>query len=313
MKVVYSPENLQHNPTFEVYDGVQETYPEVGERVEVIRRDLAAAGYEIIPPRDFNGSLISAVHTQRYINYLRNQSESITDGQRFGSNYIMDSYTPITHGTYPAARIAANVALTAVQEVTEGNQAYGLCRPPGHHAESQRMGGYCYFNNAAIAADKLAEKSPVAILDIDYHHGNGTQEIFYDRKDVLYVSLHADPDQKFPYISGWPEETGRGEGIGYNLNLPLPLDTKLDDYLDTLSKGIERVSQFDPKYLVVSLGFDTYKKDPIAGFDLDIEDYAEIGKEIRSLEVPTVLIQEGGYYVPDLGKAALSFLSGFSG
>jgi acetoin utilization deacetylase AcuC-like enzyme len=173
------------------------------------------------------------------------------------------------------------------------------------------MGGYCYFNNAAIAAAELANDERVAILDIDFHHGNGTQEIFYDRSDVLYVSLHADPDKYFPYIRGREDETGRGAGEGYNLNLPLAKDTDINTYLQKLAVGLDRTADFDPDYLVLSLGFDTYKNDPIAGFNIDINDYSAIGKAIRSAELPTVIIQEGGYCVPDLGKIALSFLSGF--
>ena len=311
MKIVYSPEHLLHAPEHEIYDGEQEPYAEKPKRIEDIKIALERNGYQIIPPRDFDDSLVESIHFQRYVEYLQKQSATVVVGQRFASNYIMDSYTPITNGTYQAARTAANVALTTMEEVVNGSPAYGLCRPPGHHAEPQRMGGYCYFNNAAIAAAELARKSRVAILDIDFHHGNGTQEIFYDRSDVLYISLHATPDIAFPYFSVRAEEIGRGEGADYNLNLPLPKETGVDDYLETLQQGIERISQYEPEYVVLSLGYDTYCHDPIAGFELEVEDYARIGLSIGAIEVPIVLIQEGGYHASDLGSLALSFLDGF--
>jgi acetoin utilization deacetylase AcuC-like enzyme len=318
MKVVYSPEHLAHDPEYEVYDGVQEAYAEKSARIEVIKSDLETEGYEIIPPKEFDEVLINSVHFKRYINYIKAQSDAVPvanedepQPQRHTSNYIMDLYTPVTNGTFRAAQVATNIALTTMQEVVDGGEAYGLCRPPGHHAEPGRMGGYCYFNNAAIAAAELAKDTRVAILDIDFHHGNGTQEIFYDRRDVLYVSLHANPDEQFPYFSGRRDEIGRGAGEGYNLNLPLAQDTDVNAYLRSLAIGLDRVSDFDPDYLVLSLGFDTYRHDQIAGFDIDIDDYSKIGKAIRSAELPTILIQEGGYCVPDLGKLALSFLAGF--
>ncbi|EKD86283.1 MAG: Histone deacetylase superfamily protein [uncultured bacterium] len=172
------------------------------------------------------------------------------------------------------------------------------------------MSGYCYFNNAAIAADCLSGHGKIAILDIDFHHGNGTQDIFYERSDVLYVSIHADPHDKFPYISGFSDESGKGKGIGFNKNYPLALGTKDQEYLKVLMRALKDVEEFKPRYLVVSLGFDTYEKDPIGGFKITPGFYKEIARNIKGLELPTLLIQEGGYNVEDLGKLSYLFLQG---
>jgi acetoin utilization deacetylase AcuC-like enzyme len=225
----------------------------------------------------------------------------------------MDTYTPIASKTYEAARSAVDVTLTGAKYLLGGEQiVYALCRPPGHHAEYKTMGGYCYFNNAAIAANYLSKHGGVAILDIDFHHGNGTQQIFYYRPDILYVSLHADPHEKFPYSSGFANEQGAGEGFGFNRNYPLPLGTTNEQYLGVLLKALRDVQTFNPKFLIVSAGFDTYEKDPIGGFKLTIPFYQTIGKEIANLHLPTIIVQEGGYYIEDLGRIALSFLKGIT-
>jgi len=232
--------------------------------------------------------------------------------QVFPSYFIRDTYAPITHGTYEAARDAVNCALTGAQLLlNEERLVYGLCRPPGHHAEYFAIGGYCYFNNAAAAAEYLSHHGAVAILDIDFHHGNGTQNIFYTRDDVFYVSLHADPNKKYPYVAGFAEETGIEKGRGYNRNYPLPLTTSETMYRKTLVKAIQTIRDFDPSFLIVSGGFDTYIKDPIGGLNLTVPFYEIIGKDINSLHLPTLIIQEGGYFVKDLREIACSFLKGF--
>jgi acetoin utilization deacetylase AcuC-like enzyme len=225
----------------------------------------------------------------------------------------MDTYTPITSGTFSAAKSSVDVALTGAARVLGGERVvYSLCRPPGHHAEYKVMGGYCYFNNAAIAANYLSKHGKVAILDIDFHHGNGTQALFYDREDVLYVSLHADPRVRFPYSSGFAEETGDGKGQGFTKNYPMLLGTTNTQYLHSLRNALSDVQSFHPDFLVVSVGFDTSEHDPIGGFKLTTPFYQTIGREISSLELPTLLIQEGGYAVSELGHMACSFLSGFA-
>src|SRR5207249_4149140 len=210
-----------------------------------------------------------------------------------------------------------DVAITVAERVTGGERlAYGLCRPPGHHAARGMLGGYCYFNNAAIVAEWLRRQGgarKVAILDIDYHHGNGTQQIFWERGDVLYVSLHADPARAFPYFSGHADETGAGAGKGRNRNFPLPAGTRITPYAAALEDACAIIAEFDPDApLVVSLGFDTYERDPIADLGLRTDDYARVGSMIAALGRPTVLLQEGGYAIDAIGANAVSFLSGFS-
>jgi acetoin utilization deacetylase AcuC-like enzyme len=217
--------------------------------------------------------------------------------------------------TYNAARYSAGLAVAAAESVLSGKQriVYALCRPPGHHAENDGMMGYCYFNNAAFAADRLSRNGKkVAILDIDYHHGNGTQQLFYDRGDVLYVSLHADPSVAFPYGSGFSDERGVHEGLGYTRNFPLPKTATSQQYTRTLQRAIRVINKFKPDFLVLSLGFDTYLHDPIGNLGLVEKDYASIGRQVaRNIKLPTIIIQEGGYNVGALGKLSASFLQGY--
>lgn len=335
MKVIYSPEHLNHNPQSEVYDGALYPISEHPERAEQIMQGLHTAGHEIVAPVQIDLESITAVHTPRYVEYIRRQSAAImasqieqewTDGdggvhtrtrsQRHASNFIMDSYTPLVNGTYGAAVTSASVAASAADRlIADAETTYALCRPPGHHAERQRMGGYCFFNNVAIAAQKLSESGSVAVLDIDFHHGNGTQGIFYDRGDVLFVSLHANPDRQFPYLTGWSDEQGVGDGRLCNANFPIDDGINGHEYDGLLAEALDRVVDFKPDFLAVSVGYDTYKLDPIAGakadFRIDVTDFATMGSAIRSLDIPTMLVQEGGYYVPDLGKLAATFVRGF--
>ena len=232
--------------------------------------------------------------------------------------YLFDTATPIVAGTWGAALAAADVALTAAERVVGGAQlAYGLCRPPGHHAARGMLGGYCYFNNAAIAAEWLRRDGGahrVAILDIDYHHGNGTQQIFWERGDVLYLSLHADPARAYPYYSGYASETGGGDGSGRNRNWPLAAHTALDGYATALAESLSLVTIFAPDApLVISAGFDTFESDPIGDLALHTPDYGEIGRMIAALGMPMIVLQEGGYAVEALGANALALLNGLRG
>lgn len=234
--------------------------------------------------------------------------------QIMASHFIMDTYTPLTKGTYKAALAAVDVALSGAHELLKGvKPVYCLCRPPGDHAEYKTMGGYCYFNNAALAATQLAAKGKVAILDIDFHHGSGTQSIFYDRSDILYVSIHVDPRVRFPYSSGFANEKGAGEGLGYNYNFPLKLGTSNEEYHKVLEKSLRVIKKYRPEFLVVSCGFDTHKDDPIGGFKLTTPYYKEIAHEISTLNLPTLLVQEGSYNTTTIGEIAYNFLSGFLG
>lgn len=226
--------------------------------------------------------------------------------------YCFDTATPIVGGTAAAARAAVDIALTAADRVLAGAPlAYALCRPPGHHAGRNLIGGYCYFNNAAIVAEWLVSRgaSRVAILDVDFHHGNGTQQIFWQRPDVFYASLHGDPGGIYPYFSGYATEVGGDRAVGTTINLPLPPGTDGDGYLTALDVALDAITDFDPDApVVVSLGFDTYHADPIANLALHTDDYARIGARIAALRRPVVAIQEGGYAVEALGANAVAFL-----
>jgi acetoin utilization deacetylase AcuC-like enzyme len=225
--------------------------------------------------------------------------------------WCFDTATPIVAGTYEAARAAVDVALTAAEAVLAGEPAvYGLCRPPGHHAASALLGGYCYFNNAAIAAAWMAAQGsgPVGILDVDFHHGNGTQQIFYARADVAYASLHADPRGTYPYFSGHADEIGTGPGRGWNRNLALPPGTGVTAYEAALGTALEWLAERTAGPLVVSLGVDTHERDPIGSFRLDTESYGALGARVAGLGRPLLILQEGGYYLPALGESVRQWL-----
>ncbi|MET0460438.1 MAG: histone deacetylase family protein [Ilumatobacteraceae bacterium] len=227
-----------------------------------------------------------------------------------------ETTTPLTAGTYEAARSAVDGALAAASAVLDGERlAYGLCRPPGHHATTALYGGYCFFNNAAIAAAHLAATtgSPVAVLDVDYHHGNGTQQIFYERDDVAFVSLHGDPVRAYPYHTGHADETGAGRGSGRTCNVPLPAGVDDDDYLDALDRALAAVDAADPAVVVVSLGVDTYIGDPMCDLALTTEGFARCGAAVAALGRPLVVVQEGGYADEALGANVVSWLSGAVG
>jgi acetoin utilization deacetylase AcuC-like enzyme len=230
--------------------------------------------------------------------------------------WSFDTSTPIVAGTYLAARAAVDVALTTADLVLGGAEAaYGLCRPPGHHAARAMYGGYCFFNNAAIAAVAIvrATGERVAILDLDYHHGNGTQQIFWRRGDVLYASLHADPDRAYPFYLGRATETGEGPGVGANLNLPLPAGTTNERYLEALDRALAAIAATPGSVIVVSLGFDTYVDDPIADFAVTTEAYHEMGRRVAAIGRRLVILQEGGYHLPSLGANARAWLRGAEG
>ncbi len=227
--------------------------------------------------------------------------------------YSFDGGAPFVAGTWQAVRAAHDVALTGADLLSAGEMAaFALTRPPGHHAGSAFAGGYCYINNAAVAAQRLRETGArrVAILDIDYHHGNGTQEIFYRRGDVMVVNLHADPLTEFPYFLGHADERGDGDGAGANLNLPLPHGTGWDGWASALEEACRAVMEARPDALIVSLGVDTFENDPISQFQLSAAAYPRIGARIAALGLPTLYVMEGGYAVAEIGENAVGVLSG---
>lgn len=236
--------------------------------------------------------------------------------------YAMDTASPITVGAFAAARAATLGAMNAVEAVYQEKtrNAFSLSRPPGHHAAHDSYGGYCFLNHAAIAAQhwlnllrQRSTEARIAILDVDFHHGNGTQQIFYQRPDVYFASVHGDPRWAYPYFLGHDHQTGRGEGEGMNLNLPLPAGTPWNDYRESLKKALQGIHRFAPHGLIISFGADTHEEDPISGFRLQTDDYAAMGNLIASLRLPTVVVMEGGYSLGILGSVVSRFLQGLVG
>ncbi|MEO5986463.1 MAG: histone deacetylase family protein [Candidatus Limnocylindria bacterium] len=276
--------------------------------VEHVWADAIAAGWD--PSRPL---LPDTFLLRSYAGGMPLEALPVPRHQRLGA-YCFDTATPIVAGTAAAARAAVDIALTAADRVLAGAPlAYGLCRPPGHHAGRNLIGGYCYFNNAAIVAESLVTRgaSRVAILDIDFHHGNGTQQIFWQRDDVLYISLHGDPAGIYPYYSGYAPERGGERAAGANINLPLAPGSDGDAYLEALEFALESISAFEPDApIVLSLGFDTFVDDPIGNLALRSSDYLRIGDRLGALGRPVIALQEGGYAVGALGANAVAFLGG---
>lgn len=225
---------------------------------------------------------------------------------------MMDLSACIVEGTYEAALASANCALSAAQSIVNGQwSAFALCRPPGHHAGKDYGGGYCFINNASVAANWLASQGKVALLDIDYHCGNGTQDIFYDRNDVLTISIHADPNFEYPHYAGYANETGAGAGLGFHKNFPLEKGTEDAQYLSTLEAALSLIRQFEPTYLVLSAGMDIYADDPLGTIKVTTDGIGEIGKRISALDLPTLIVMEGGYANEVLGRNIVALLSAF--
>jgi acetoin utilization deacetylase AcuC-like enzyme/GNAT superfamily N-acetyltransferase len=246
-----------------------------------------------------------------YVFPIRNASRPPTDLAMRAGYWCIDTFTPLNRNAFLAARGAVECALAGAEALARGRRlAYVLVRPPGHHAERRAFGGFCYFNNAAVAANELARLGPVAMLDLDYHHGNGQQDIFYARSDVLTISIHGSPRFAYPYFSGFAEEQGAGAGLGYNLNLPLPEKVDGARYREALGQALRRIRTFDPAVLVVALGLDTAKGDPTGTWSLTADDLHENGRRVGELGLPTLVVQEGGYRTRTLGRNARAFLEG---
>lgn len=342
MLTIYSEQQKLHNPANEFVGGELVPYLESANRLDYVLAGLRNRGMERIEwPEAFTTDPIARIHTPAYIDFLASvwqqwhkiypearQAQPYCFPHRAGRHvvpeqvegalgyYSMDLTAPVVEGTWKAIRTSVDCALTAQKRVLEGEPvAFALCRPPGHHASADLMGGYCFFNNAAIAAQAFLDQGAkkVAVLDVDYHHGNGTQSIFYPRSDVLFTSIHADPKYEYPHFLGHADETGEGKGQGFNLNIPLPLHTTgWFEYQRALVKSLEHISDFEPDYLVVSLGVDTYERDPISFFNIQTKDYLELGHVIARLKKPTLFVFEGGYAIEDIGKNTASVLEGFS-
>ncbi len=322
------------NDKHQIHHVRERGYVEAPVRVKSILGELEQTGlFHRVSPRHFNERFIGAVHDGRLIDYLEKACKGVPPGKSIypyvfpvrnaarppkertvrAGYFCIDTFTPLNQEAYLAARRAVDCALTAAEKVLEGAAvAYALVRPPGHHAEHKAFGGFCYFNNSAIAAHYLSRFGRVAVLDIDYHHGNGTQDIFYQRSDVLTVSIHGHPNFAYPYFSGFRDESGHGRGAGYNLNIPLPETITSADYREALKKALRRIHRFAPAYLVLALGLDTAKGDPTGTWSNGADDFEAIGYMIGAEGYPTAVVQEGGYRVRTLGRNARRFFMGLA-
>ncbi len=339
MKLFYTTAHHAHDPLFEFEGGRFIAAHERASRAEIIKAALLARKLgNLALPRHFGNEPILRVHTPEFVAFMgaafarwqerhgkdappafpsvwpgRTLSPAIVaDGEAILGNYTFDMGTPILAGTFNAARAACDVALSAAQDVLAGAKlSFALTRPPGHHAASDLYGGYCFFNNAALAAQLLSDtRRRVAILDVDMHHGNGTQAIFYERPDVLTVSIHGDPAHIYPYFLGRADEKGRGAGEGANLNLPLAPRSGWSEYSAALASALARIREFGADTLVLPLGVDTVAGDPTGAFRLEGSDFTRMGWMIASLELPTVITMEGGYRLDVLGNCVADVVDG---
>jgi acetoin utilization deacetylase AcuC-like enzyme len=340
MKTIYSDTHRLHHGKVELIDGEMKPCFEMPKRADTVLARVHSVGLgEVLAPRDFGRAPIEAIHDAPFVQFLQDawgqwsalgrshdalplcwpvrglRSDRVPQGidGKMGY-YSMDAGVPIAAGTWTAVYHSAQVALTAAELMAGGAPAaFALCRPPGHHASAGMMGGYCYLNNAAIAAQYLREHGAgkVLILDVDYHHGNGTQSIFYERGDVSFVSLHGDPAVEYPNFLGYADERGEGEGRGHNHNFPLPHGTAWDSYGVALDAACRVAEAYRPDAIVVSLGVDTFEEDPISRFKLRSDDYLRIGERIGALGRPTLFVFEGGYAVDAVGINTVNVLTGY--
>ena len=334
MKAFFSEHQSKHAPALELQNGVLVPHAESQARVDAIRAVLS----DVAAPTDHGLEPILAVHTASYVDFLQRAYADWLAAGRPGDafpyvfpvtgrrplnltridaelgQYAYDCGTPVAAGTWETVYWSAQSALSALDHVLDGaRSAFAFCRPPGHHAGPDYMGGYSYLNNAAICAERALAKGArkVAVLDVDYHHGNGTQDVFYTRDDVLTISLHADPKTDYPFYWGHADETGDGVGAGFNLNLPMPRGTQWSDYKVKLTEAIERVQAFAPDLLIVPYGADTFAGDPISFFGIETPEYTEKAAMIAALDLPTLICMEGGYAIDALGANVAAFLKGF--
>lgn len=337
MKTYFAEEQRRHDPKSYLSSGARRPNPEVPERVERLLAGAKAAGCEIERPRSYGLGPMAAIHTPEYIDFLQHiftrwqriegaSAEVIPNIHpiaRAGSYpasavgqagyHMADTSCPISEHTFESSCWSAWTAMAAAEAVEAGaSSAYALCRPPGHHAFADVAGGFCFFNNSAIAAQRLRRQAErVAILDVDLHHGNGTQGIFYRRADILTVSIHADPARFYPFFWGHADERGEDAGLGANLNLPLPRKSGDDVFLEALGVALRRIEAFAPDALVVALGLDPFEGDPFGGLSVTTPGFARIAEAIAKLRKPTVIVQEGGYLCDALSSNLTSFLTGF--
>ena len=334
MRIFWDERQRLHAPAVELHNGAFAPFAEHGGRTDSM---LAALG-PTEAPADFGEAPLLRVHPPVYLAFLKSAYDDWRAAGRPGDaagyawpvvrrrpldldridaklgRFSYDASTPVAEHTFQSAYWSAQTALGALDAVLAGeSSAFALCRPPGHHCGADYMGGYCYLNAAAIAAEAAigAGRRRVAVLDVDYHHGNGTQDIFYARGDVFFASIHADPRTDYPFFWGMADETGEREGEGATLNLPLPRGTDYAAYEPALARALEAIAAFAPDLLICSYGADTFAGDPISHFRIETEDYPKMAARIASLGLPTLVVMEGGYAVDRLGANVAAFLSGF--
>lgn len=341
MLTFYSEDSKKRRPATELYGGMLVPPFECPERADIVINRVRQIGLgEIHAPKNYGLEPVFSVHDRDYVAFLEHAWEdwiaagfkgepipSIWPARRMRNiipdnidgklgYYAIAAETSLCANTFTAAQSSKDVALSALDHVVStGEPAFGLCRPPGHHATIDQYGGYCFFNNAAVTAQYALDNgmSKVAILDIDFHHGNGTQDIFYERDDVLFLSLHGDPRMEFPYFLGFADETGRGKGDGFNVNYPLPPGTDYAAWANALDNAVQRIASFKPDLLIISLGVDTFEHDPISTFKLKSNDYMDCGRRLKMLGIPTTFLLEGGYAVEEVGVNVVNVLTGFEG
>ncbi len=339
MKTVFTDDHRLHFAQGEMSGGEFVTPFERPSRMEYILRELKARKMnDIVGPSPLDMKAVAKIHDKGFLKFLQNawsewqaagyRGEIMPTGfparslrQRCPQHidgkvgyYIHSVETCITVGTWDAAKASASVALTAQKLIANGaHSAFALCRPPGHHAHDDLYGGYCFLNNAAIAAQAFRDSGAerVAILDVDFHHGNGTQDIFYDRADVLFCSLHGEPQTAYPYFLGYKDEHGTGKGEGFNFNYPMSAGTSYERWKRALGNACGKIRTFSPDALVVSLGVDTYEHDPISYFKLKSDDFRDYGARIAKLKLPTLFVMEGGYAIEAIGVNTVNVLEGF--
>ncbi|WP_317202424.1 histone deacetylase family protein [Janthinobacterium sp.] len=343
MLTFYNELHGQHRGRHEFFRGAMVPCFEKPERADMVVAELARRNLgRIVTPRGVPLMSLERIHTPRYLHFLRHAwadwlalDPANADRDAFPSVwpvrtlrddiepenfcarlglYSMDSGTPLTAGAWIAAKTGADCAVNAAHALRLGERAtFALTRPPGHHAGADFFGGYCFLNNAALAAQHLLDDGArrVAILDIDYHHGNGTQSIFYQRNDVQFISIHADPRHEYPFYLGHADETGAGAGLGYNMNLPLPAGSSTASWFAALETACIRIASYGPDALVVSLGVDTFVGDPLSHFALHSADFLRIGERLAFLGLPTAFVFEGGYAVKEIGVNVVNVLEGF--
>lgn len=341
--IIYCPSaQVLHAPATEFFRGERVPCFETPARAEFVRAALLARGHVLREPDTDSRSVLAQIHAPRYLHFLetawdqwlalepgnaerqpfpsvwpvrtlRSDVEPLNFTARLGL-YSMDNGSPLSAGTWAAAKAAADASASAAARLADGARAvFCATRPPGHHAGADFMGGYCFLNHAAVAAQALRNVGckRVAVLDVDYHHGNGTQSIFYDRDDVLFVSIHGDPRTEYPFYLGHADETGQGAGAGFNLNLPLPAGSGGAAWFEALEAACARITRHRADALVVSLGLDTYAGDPISTFALQTDDFSRLGTRLARLGLPTALILEGGYAAAELGVNTALVIEGF--